>query len=68
MELDRISVRPDLMGGQPCVRSLRVPVTSIVAMVGDGMTVDEIIAEHPVLDVEAIAQALRFAAAEDVSR
>ncbi len=44
---DRISVDPERMGDVPCVRDLRFPVASVVAMVADGMTVSEITEEHP---------------------
>lgn len=59
----RITTDPDRMGGLPCIRDLRMPVTSVVAMVADGMTVDEILGEHPDLEAEDIAEALRYAAA-----
>jgi uncharacterized protein (DUF433 family) len=50
------------MGGTPCIRDLRVPVATVVAMVADGMTVEEILADLPYLEREDIAEALRFAA------
>jgi len=46
----------------PCIRDLRVPVATVVAMVADGMTVDEILADLPYLEREGITEALRFAA------
>ncbi len=50
------------MGGLPCVRDLRFPVASVVAMVADGMTNAEILAEHPDLEIEDITECLKFAA------
>lgn len=50
------------MAGVPCIRGLRFPVASVVAMVADGMTEDEILAEHPDLERDDIREALRFAA------
>jgi len=44
------------------MRDLRVPVATVVAMVADGMTVDEILADLPYLEREGITEALRFAA------
>jgi len=58
----RITVDPALMGGMPCIRGLRVPVATVVSMVVDGMTVDDVIADLPHLEREDIAEALRFAA------
>lgn len=59
---ERITVEPDKMGGQPCIRGLRIPVATVVAMVADGMTNDEITTELPDLEAEDIAEALRYAA------
>lgn len=58
----RITVNPQQMGGVPCIRGLRIPVATIVAMVADGMTNAEILEAYPDLDLEDIREALRFAA------
>jgi len=58
----RITVDSDRMGGVPCVRDLRFPVATVVAMVADGMTIEEILVEHPDLEAEDFAQCLRYAA------
>lgn len=58
----RISTDPSRMAGAPCIRGLRFPVASVVAMVADGMSEDEILAEHPDLERDDIREALRFAA------
>ena len=50
------------MRGQPCVRDLRFPVSSVVAMVANRMTVDEILDEHADLEAEDVAECLRYAA------
>ena len=50
------------MNGQPCIRGLRIPVATVVAMVADGMTADEIVTELPDLVPEDVAEALRYAA------
>jgi len=50
------------MGGAPCIRGLRIPVATVVAMVADGMTADEIVADLPDLTPADVAEALRFAA------
>lgn len=62
MRFERITVSPDKMGGQPCIRGLRMPVATVVAMVADGMTTDEIVAAFPELEVEDIREALHYAA------
>jgi uncharacterized protein (DUF433 family) len=62
VRFERIRVDPAKMGGVPCIRDLRMPVATVVAMVADGMTVDEILADFPDLESEDIQEALHFAA------
>lgn len=62
MAFTRITVDPDLMGGVPTIRGLRIPVATVVSMVADGMTTDEICADLPDLAPDDIAEALRYAA------
>ena len=57
----RITVNPKKMGGEPCVRNLRMPVATILAMMADGRTVDDILKEHPELEREDINEVLSFA-------
>jgi uncharacterized protein (DUF433 family) len=58
----RITVNPHQMGGVPCIRGLRIPVATVVAMVAEGMTDAEILQTLPDLEPEDIREALRFAA------
>ncbi|GAB2451910.1 hypothetical protein GCM10027062_35900 [Nocardioides hungaricus] len=62
MEFTRITVDPAVMGGVPTLRGLRIPVATVVAMVADGMTVEQIVLDLPDLEAEDIAEALRYAA------
>jgi uncharacterized protein (DUF433 family) len=62
MSYTRITTDPDVMGGIPCIRGLRIPVATVVAMVADRMTIDEIVTELPDLKPEDVAEALRYAA------
>jgi uncharacterized protein (DUF433 family) len=41
MKFTRITVNPRQMGGMPCIRGLRIPVATVVAMVADGMSTAE---------------------------
>jgi uncharacterized protein (DUF433 family) len=50
------------MGGVPCIRELRIPVATVVDMVADGMTDEEILEAYPDLVGEDIREALHFAA------
>jgi uncharacterized protein (DUF433 family) len=62
MRFERITVRPDQMGGVPCIRGLRIPVATVVGMVADGMAQEEILAAYPDLEAEDVQEALRYAA------
>ncbi len=62
MPFTRITVNPRQMGGVPCIRGLRMPVATVVAMVADGMSVEQILAEFPFLVAEDVREALRYAA------
>ena len=57
-----ITVRPDQMGGVPCIRGLRIPVATVVGMVADGMSNPEILAAYPDLKAEDVREAMRYAA------
>ena len=62
MTFARITIRPDQMGGVPCVRGLRIPVATVVGMVADGMTEAEILEAYPDLEAADIREALHYAA------
>jgi uncharacterized protein (DUF433 family) len=64
---DRITTDSAQMGGLPCIRGLRIPVATVVDMLAEGMTVDEIIGDYPDLQPADIEQALRYSA-EQTSR
>jgi len=62
MRFTRITFNPRQMAGVPCIRGLRIPVATVVAMVADGMTETEILSAYPDLEREDLAEALRYAA------
>ncbi len=61
-ELNRITQQPDIMGGKACIRGMRVTVGAIVGQIGEGRTVEDILADYPYLEREDVMQALRYAA------
>jgi uncharacterized protein (DUF433 family) len=50
------------MGGKACIRGTRVTVATIVGLIADGVTVDEILADYPYLSREDVQAALAYAA------
>ena len=68
MSWDRITIEANKMGGVPCIRGVRIPVATVVAMVADEMTVEEIVRDLPDLESQDVAEALRYAAAALMER
>ena len=60
--LSRITFDPQVMGGKPCIRGMRVTVGTIVGLVASGKTVDEVLADYSYLEREDILEALSYAA------
>jgi uncharacterized protein (DUF433 family) len=61
-ELDRITFDPQVMGGKPCIRGMRVTVGTIVGLIASGATAEEILEDYPYLEREDITAALSYAA------
>jgi uncharacterized protein (DUF433 family) len=60
--LTRITIDPEVMGGKPCIRGMRVTVGTIVGFIATGKTVEDILAEYPYLEHEDVLEALSYAA------
>lgn len=58
----RITIDPNVCGGRPCIRGLRVRVTDILEMLASGATPNEILEDFPYLEEADIIAALAFAA------
>lgn len=67
-DLTRITFNPNVMGGKPCIRGLRVTVGTIVGLVASGYSTSEILRAYPYLEEADIREALTYAAwrAEEV--
>jgi len=60
-ELNRITLDPDVMGGKPCIRGMRVTVGTILGLLASGSTEDRILEAYPYLEPEDIREALSYA-------
>ena len=58
---EHISSDPEILHGKPCIRGTRIPVSLIVSLVADGVTVEEIIRDYPSLTPEDIRAAIKYA-------
>ena len=61
-KLTRITLNPEVMGGKPCIRGMRVTVGTIVGLVASGQGDEEILRLYPYLEREDIREALAYAA------
>ena len=59
--LDRITFSHDVMGGQACIRDIRVPVSLIVNLFANGATFVEVLRDYEYLEEEDVRQALQYA-------
>lgn len=58
---DRITLDPEVMGGKPCIRGLRMTVGTILGLLAAGRTEDEILEAYPYLEREDVRAALSYA-------
>ena len=61
-DFERITQDPEVMGGKPCIRGMRVTVGMIVGQIGAGRSVEELLTDYPYLEREDILEAIRYAA------
>ncbi len=60
--LERITINPEMCGGRPCIRSMRVCVSDILEILAAGASRAEILSSYPYLEDEDITAALAYAA------
>jgi uncharacterized protein (DUF433 family) len=63
--IHRITMTPDVCGGRPCIRGLRIRVKDVLDLLAAGATRDEILADYPYLEAEDITAVLEFAARQN---
>lgn len=61
-QLTRITLNPEVMGGKPCIRGLRVTVGTVVGLLASGQSIEAILNAYPYLEREDIYEALSYAA------
>ncbi|GGK95003.1 DUF433 domain-containing protein [Mangrovihabitans endophyticus] len=59
---DRISIDHRVMGGVPCIAGTRIPVATVIGLLGQGYDATDVLAEYPTLTKDDILAGLRFAA------
>ena len=58
----RITLDPQVMGGKPCIRGLRVTVGTVLGLLASGHAADEILKAYPYLEPDDIRASLAYAA------
>ena len=59
--LERITIDPEICHGKPCIRGMRWPVIVLLDLLGSGMTYEEVLEDHPELEIEDIYAAINYA-------
>ena len=59
--INRITIAPEISHGKPCIRGMRWLVEAIIDMLSSGMTIEQIVEDHPELEREDILASLDYA-------
>jgi len=59
----RVTVDPNIMGGRPCIRGLRFPLSRLLSLLAAGQSERQILENHPDLEPADIRAAIEYAAA-----
>ncbi len=60
-ELKRITIDPNVMGGKPCIRGIRVTVGTITGLLSTGITIEELLNLYPYIEKDDVYTALAYA-------
>lgn len=60
-DLDRVTLDPEVMGGKPCIRGLRLTVGTVLGLLATGHSEEAILQAYPYLEPEDIRAALAYA-------
>ena len=63
--IDRITVDPNVCGGRPCIRGVRIRVKDVLDLLAAGATRNEILGDYPYLEPDDITAVLEFAARQN---
>ena len=59
--LKRITARPDVFGGKPIVRDMRISVELVLGLLAQGITPDAIVDDYPDLELDDIRACTAYA-------
>jgi len=59
--LNRITVNPNIFGGKPIIRGMRIKVENVLALLEQGMTPEDILDDYPDLENDDIRACIAYA-------
>ena len=62
MPIDRITIKPDVCGGEPTIRGMRITVSHVLEMLAGGMTSEQVLQDFPYIEKADIDACLEYAA------
>ena len=62
MHIDRITIKPDVCGGEPTIRGMRITVSHVLEMLAGAMTPEQVLQDFPYLEKADIEASLEYAA------
>jgi uncharacterized protein (DUF433 family) len=62
MRIERITIKPDVCGGEPTIRGMRITVSHVLEMLAAGMTPEQVLQDFPYLEKADIDACLEYAA------
>ena len=62
MHQSRITINPNILGGKPTIRGMRISVANVLEMLAGGMSPEQILEDFPYLEKEDIDACLKYAA------
>lgn len=62
--MERITIDPDICGGRPTIRGMRIRVQDVLELLAAGVAESEILADYPDLEVEDLRASIAYAARE----
>lgn len=67
-ELHRITIDPEICGGRPCIRGLRIRVKDVLDLLAAGASREEVLEDYPYLEAEDLVAVLQYAARQSDHR
>jgi uncharacterized protein (DUF433 family) len=68
MQIARLTIKPDVCGGEPTIRGMRITVSHVLEMLAGGMTAEQILQDFPYLEKADIDACLEYAARQAAHR